>query len=116
MKTICTHCKAVFKVSDKHRGKVTKCPNCKDSFLIKDYSGSTSELILKEKGKPANPKLKEFFSVKELAEMLSINPMTVYRMVERGQIVCHQIGRAKRFRRCDIENFLKQCVTKKPKK
>ena len=53
---------------------------------------------------------KEFYSVKELAALLNVNPMTIYRMVQRGQITCHQIGRIKRFHRNEIELFLNNCV------
>jgi len=55
--------------------------------------------------------LKEFMTPNELAELLQVNVMTVYRMVRRGAIACHQIGRAKRFRRADVEDFLAQCRT-----
>lgn len=53
---------------------------------------------------------KEFYSVKELASLLNVNPMTIYRIAHRGQITCYQIGRAKRFHRNDVEVFLDGCV------
>lgn len=34
--------------------------------------------------------------------------MTIYRMVRRGELPCHNIGRAKRFRQSDVEAFLKR--------
>ena len=52
---------------------------------------------------------KEFYTVKELAQMLQVTDMTIYRMVHRGELACHNIGRAKRFRRDDVEVFLKRC-------
>ena len=59
---------------------------------------------------------KEFYTVKELAELLAVNPMTVYRMVDRGELPVHIIGgRTKRFRREDIEKYL-QSVKQNPKK
>jgi excisionase family DNA binding protein len=52
---------------------------------------------------------KEFYTVKELAKLLSVNPMTIYRMVDRGELPVHFVGgRAKRFRRADIEAYLKK--------
>lgn len=48
----------------------------------------------------------EFYTVGQLAELLQLTPMTIYRMVRRGELACHAIGRIKRFRRDDIETFL----------
>lgn len=49
---------------------------------------------------------KEFFSVTELAEWLSVGPMTIHRMVKRGDIPAYQVGKLFRFRRADIEEWL----------
>jgi len=51
----------------------------------------------------------EFFTVAELAEILRVKPLTIYRMVKRGEIESHRIGRSIRFRRDDIEAFLGRC-------
>jgi excisionase family DNA binding protein len=48
----------------------------------------------------------EFYTVGQLAELLQLTPMTIYRMVRRGELACHAIGRIKRFRRDDVETFL----------
>jgi len=57
---------------------------------------------------------KEFYTVKELAKLLSVNPMTIYRMVDRGELPVYIIGgRAKRFRRDDIEEYLKAVKSQK---
>jgi excisionase family DNA binding protein len=48
----------------------------------------------------------EFYTVGQLAELLQLTPMTIYRMVSRGELACHAIGRIKRFRRRDVEAFL----------
>ena len=48
----------------------------------------------------------EFYTVGQLAELLQLTPMTIYRMVRRGELACHAIGRIKRFRRGDVESFL----------
>ena len=53
--------------------------------------------------------VKEFYTVRELADMLAVNEMTVRRMMRRGELPYHNIGRAKRFRRDDVEAFLKRC-------
>lgn len=48
----------------------------------------------------------EFYTVGQLADLLQLTPMTIYRMVRRGDLACHAIGRIKRFRRDDVETFL----------
>lgn len=59
------------------------------------------------------PLLKEFYTVKELAEVLEVNPITVRRLEQRGELKSHQIGRSKRFRREDIEAYLSQAKKNK---
>lgn len=48
----------------------------------------------------------EFFSAAELAKILRVSHKTVLRMAHRGALPSHQFGRAKRFRRDDVEWFL----------
>jgi len=52
-----------------------------------------------------------FYTVKELAELLKVTPKTIYRMVERGELPCHRIGRIKRFSEEDVGAFLSRCRT-----
>jgi len=59
----------------------------------------------------------EFCTVKQLAAILQVNPMTIYRIVERGELVSYEIGRAMRFRKDDIEAYLQKCrVAREEKK
>ena len=51
----------------------------------------------------------EFYTVSQLAKLLQLTEMTIYRMVNRGDLPCYCIGRIKRFRLDDIEKFLKTC-------
>ena len=53
--------------------------------------------------------VKEFYTVEELAERLQLTRMTIYRLVKRGEIPYYQIGRSKRFRAGDVEEFLERC-------
>ena len=111
MKTICTYCQKQFNVAEKFKGRKARCPQCKKDFTIKDIAAKPSMSV--PKNNPPAIHLdtsKEFYSVKELAALLSVNPMTIYRMVQRGQITCHQIGRVKRFHRNEIELFLNNSV------
>ena len=50
--------------------------------------------------------MKKLLTVNELAEMLSVNQLTVRRMVQRGQLTAVRIGRAIRFDPDDVEEFL----------
>lgn len=49
---------------------------------------------------------KDFYTVKELADILKVNPITIRRLEQRGELKSHQIGRSMRFRREDIESYL----------
>jgi excisionase family DNA binding protein len=51
----------------------------------------------------------EFYTVRQLADLLQLTEMTIYRKVKRAELPCHSIGRVKRFRRRDIEKFLDGC-------
>lgn len=53
----------------------------------------------------------EFFTSAELAAVLRVSHKTVLRMARRGALPCHQFGRAKRFRREDVERFLSSART-----
>ncbi|HVB55174.1 MAG TPA: helix-turn-helix domain-containing protein [Candidatus Acidoferrales bacterium] len=50
----------------------------------------------------------EFYTVGQLAELLQLTPMTIYRMVRRGELGCHALGRIIRFHRDDVETFLEK--------
>jgi len=52
---------------------------------------------------------REFYTVADLSEMLQVQEITIRRMIKRGQIPVHKIGRAFRFRRSDVEDFLARC-------
>lgn len=52
------------------------------------------------------PLLKEFYTTQELSVILEVNPRTILRLEQRGELKSHRIGRVKRFRREDIEAYL----------
>jgi excisionase family DNA binding protein len=55
---------------------------------------------------------REFYTVSQLAELLRLNEMTIYRMVKRGALPCYVIGRTKRFKRGEVDEFLESCRSK----
>ena len=54
------------------------------------------------------PKDKEIMTVKEVAEYLSIHPLTVHRHAREGKIPAFKIGTDWRFHRKYLEKWIKQ--------
>ena len=50
----------------------------------------------------------EFYTSTDLAKYLKITQRTVYRLMERGDLPYYEIGRAKRFRKSDVEAYLER--------
>lgn len=57
----------------------------------------------------SEPETPEFYTVSQVAKLLQLTEMTIYRMVTRKELPCYMIGRVKRFRNRDIEDYLSQC-------
>ena len=55
--------------------------------------------------------LNDILTVSEVAEYLRINPQTVYRKAKAGELPAVRIGRAIRFRRTDLEEWLRVPAT-----
>ena len=51
--------------------------------------------------------LNDVLTVSEVARYLRVNPQTVYRKAKAGQLPAVRIGRAIRFRRTELEDWLK---------
>ncbi len=49
----------------------------------------------------------EVMTVSEVAECLRVNPRTVYRKAKVGELPAVRIGRAIRFRKAELEDWLK---------
>jgi excisionase family DNA binding protein len=49
----------------------------------------------------------EVMTVSEVAEYLRLNPQTVYRKAKTGELPAVRIGRAIRFRRAELDAWLK---------
>lgn len=48
------------------------------------------------------------WTVRQVAEYLSVNERTVYRMAERGELPAFKVGDAWRFRHDDIDAWIEQ--------
>jgi excisionase family DNA binding protein len=59
-------------------------------------------------------KTDHFYTVRILAEKLSVKPLTIYRLIANGKLPALKIGRSIRFDPADIDAYLKT-VRIKPK-
>ena len=58
--------------------------------------------------RPKNtPGDKEFTSIAKFAEHLDVNPKTVRRWIDKGDLVAHRFGRQLRISRADLEAFVR---------
>ncbi|MBI3322885.1 MAG: helix-turn-helix domain-containing protein [Candidatus Omnitrophica bacterium] len=55
--------------------------------------------------------LNDVMTVSEVAEYLRVNPQTVYRKAKAGELPVVRIGRAIRFRRAELESWLRTPAT-----
>lgn len=51
---------------------------------------------------------KDFYTAKEIAELFSMNVMTIYRYIKAGKLKAHKIGKEFRVGRAEFERFLKK--------
>ena len=52
----------------------------------------------------------EVMTVSEVAEYLRVNPQTVYRKAKAGELPAVRIGRAIRFRKTELDEWMKTAV------
>ncbi len=55
---------------------------------------------------------KEFYKTEELASLLQVNIMTIYRYIKAGKLKAYKIGREFRISKNDFNNFLDKVKTK----
>lgn len=55
---------------------------------------------------PATLPSPEMLTLKQVASLLVLSTMTVYRMVKEARIPYHQIGKSIRVRKSDLEEYL----------
>ena len=64
-------------------------------------------LLVSTPRKDSEPMLSDVMTVSEVAEYLRVNPQTVYRKAKAGEMPVLRIGRAIRFRKSELEDWLK---------
>jgi putative resolvase len=57
-------------------------------------------------------KNKEFYKAEDLAKLLEVNIMTIYRYIKAGRLKAHKIGRDFRIDKNEFGAFLKRVSTK----
>ena len=57
-------------------------------------------------------KEKEFYRAEDLAELLEVNIMTIYRYIKAGRLKAYKIGRDFRIDKDEFNVFLKKVSTK----
>ncbi|MEI8130649.1 MAG: helix-turn-helix domain-containing protein [bacterium] len=55
---------------------------------------------------------KEFYRAEELAQLLEVNIMTIYRYIKAGRLKAHKIGRDFRIDKKSFNDFLKETSTR----
>ncbi len=55
---------------------------------------------------PANESRSRFVTVAEVADLLRVSNMTVYRLVQAGQLAAIRVGRSYRIREEDVDKYL----------
>ncbi|MDQ3940935.1 MAG: helix-turn-helix domain-containing protein [Actinomycetota bacterium] len=66
---------------------------------------------MSESGDPSTPNaslVEQFLTVSEVARHLRVSNMTVYRLVNSGQLAAVRVGRGYRIRRDDVRKYLEQ--------
>jgi len=57
-------------------------------------------------------KEKKFYRAEDLAELLEVNIMTIYRYIKAGRLKAYKIGRDFRIDKDEFQRFLKSVSTK----
>ena len=57
-------------------------------------------------------KNKDFYKAEDLAKLLEVNIMTIYRYIKAGRLKAHKIGRDFRIDKGEFQSFLKRVSTK----
>ncbi|OGH39945.1 MAG: hypothetical protein A2894_02640 [Candidatus Levybacteria bacterium RIFCSPLOWO2_01_FULL_40_64] len=54
-----------------------------------------------------NMKNEQYYSIEEVAEMLKVAYLTVYRWIQAKKLVAYKAGKQYRIRKLDLDKFLK---------
>ena len=54
------------------------------------------------------PTQDRFLTVREVADLMRVSTMTVYRLIKQGDLTAARVGRSYRLRESDIETYLRR--------
>ena len=57
-------------------------------------------------------KEKDFYTAQELAEMLSLNVMTIYRYIDKGKLKAYKLSKEFRIEKSEFKRFMNKAKTK----
>ena len=57
----------------------------------------------------------EILDVKDVANILKVSTRTIIRLAERGELVAFKIGDLWRFRRSDVDDFIRRQIQRRQK-
>lgn len=60
-------------------------------------------------------KKEQYYTIKEVAEILKVAYLTVYRWVKDGKIQAYKIGKEYRIKKADLDNFVESSKYKTDK-
>ncbi len=91
------------------RAEAGRCDAFPDQIPERIWSGKAlhREPFPGDHGIQFAPRTSEFLTISELAEILRVNPKTIYRAVWSNNVPAYKIGKAWRIARRDIDLFRK---------
>ena len=57
-----------------------------------------------------NMKAKQYYTIKEVAKMLKVAYLTVYRWTQSGKLTAYKAGKQYRIEKTDLDKFMKRRV------
>ena len=89
--------------------KAGRCDAFPDQIPRKIWSGKSlhREPFPGDRGMQFEPRMTEFLTISEMADVLRVNPKTIYRAVWSKKVPAYKIGKAWRIAKRDIEMFRK---------
>ena len=67
----------------------------------------------KTQKKPAKGQSGAFLTVSEIADMLRVEPLTIYRYIRSKKLIAYKLGKDYRVQEKDFKTFLNNCKTVK---
>lgn len=128
----CSECGKNLKVGKEAAGKRGRCLECGATLLVPEAEIVTLEVAevrspqpqppiiapppreVAAQDPPVNPRLKSLMTVKQVADMLNVSVRTVAARTESGELGSIKLGRLRRYRLEDVQDFINRGRTTMP--